>query len=107
MLKYKRYTHASILDGAEALTDMLAGMTGKNRRVVSITSTQTALMYLRIYRDSEQFVDLVSTVGTATAPLIPLDIPLAEGQLLKVGFWNNTGGTITVKEIAIGYEETG
>ena len=106
MLKYKRHTFASIADGDEDLIDMLAGMSGKNRRVVSLTGEQTADQYLRVYRDAEQFVDLPSVVGTATAPFIPLDIPLAEGQLLKVGYWNNTGGPVTTQEISIGYEES-
>lgn len=107
MLKYKKYTWATIEDGAEDLTDMLAGMSGKNRRVVSLTGERTALLYFRIYRDGEQIVDIPCDVIALTNPQwIPMDIPLAEGQLLKVGYYNNTGGQITVQEITIGYEES-
>lgn len=107
MLKYKRYSFASIADGSEDLSDMLSGQSGKNRKVVSFTGEQTSLQYIRIYRDAEQVVDLVSDALTSTFPFLTLDIPLAEGQLLKVGYWNNTGGAVTTQEVCIGYEETG
>jgi len=105
MLKYKTHRFASIADGAEDLNDMLAGMSGKNRRVVSINGEQTDLQYIRIYRDAEQFVDVISDSLTAYAQFLPLDIPLSEGQLLKVGYWNNTGGVVTNQDICIGYTE--
>jgi len=108
MLKYKKHTFASILDGAEDLTDLLAGMSGKNRRIVSLSGEHTALLYFRLYRDAEQIVDIPCDMIQAASPQwIPMDIPLAEGQLLKAGYYNNTTGTVTVQEIVIGYEETG
>ncbi len=106
MLKYKKYVFPTIADGDEDLTDMLAGMSGKNRRIVSLMATPDDLAYIRVYRDADQIVDLNSFLLTATAPILPMDLPLAEGQLCKVGFYNNTGGGIT-PAIAIGYEETG
>jgi len=105
MLKYKKYTFASIADTAEDLTDMLAGMSGKNRRVVALLGERTAEVYFRVYRDGEQIIDVPTAQVTAYAPILPCDIPLAEGQLLKVGYYNNTGGAITTQEIIIGYEE--
>jgi len=108
MLKYKKHTFASIADGAEDLIDMLAGMSGKGRRVVSLSGEHTALQYFRLYRDAEQVIDIPCDVlGTYTPQWIPMDIPLAEGQLLKAGYYNNTTGAVTVQEITIGYEETG
>ncbi len=113
MLKYMKHTFAEILDGAEPLTDMLAGMSGKNRRVVGLFGEVTALLYFRVYRDGEQFIDVPCDqvvfyhhATTLTGYILPCDIPLAEGQLLKVGYYNNTGGTINVQEITIAYEET-
>lgn len=108
MLKYKKHTFASILDGAEDLTDLLAGMSGKGRKVISLSGEHTALLYFRLYRDAEQIVDIPCDVIQSASPQwIPMDIPLSEGQLLKAGYYNNTTGTITVQEIVIGYEETG
>lgn len=106
MLKYKTYRFASIADGAEDLNDMLAGMSGKNRKIVLVGGEKTDLQYIRIYRDGEQFVNLISDFLTAAHPLLTVDIPLGEGQLCKVGYWNNTGGPVTDQDIVVGYEES-
>lgn len=106
MIKYKKHTFAVIAAGAESLYPLLAGMSGKNRRVVSLAGERTALMYFRLYRDAEQFVDIPCDVVTEYSPQwIPMDIPLAEGQQLNIGYWNNTTEQ-TVQEIIIGYEES-
>ena len=105
MLKYRRITTATLDDGAETLTDMLSGFSGKNRRIVSISTAPLAAMYLRVYRDAEQIVDVASIVLTTSAPLLVMDLPLAEGQQCKVGFYND-GALTTAKQITIGYEES-
>ena len=105
MLKYKRITTATLTDGAETLGDMLSGAAGKNRRIVSISTAPLANMYLRVYRDAEQIVDCASIVLTTAAPLLAMDLPLAEGQQCKVGFYNN-GAVTTAKQITVGYEES-
>lgn len=104
MLKYKRITTAVLTDGTETLADMLAGMSGKNRRIVSISTAPLADMYLRVYRDADQFVDCASIIMTAEAPILPMDLPLAEGQACTVGFYND-GAVTDAKQITIGYEE--
>lgn len=106
MLKYKRLTTATLTDGVETLADMLAGMSGKNRRIVSIATVPLANMYLRVYQDAEQILDCASIHLTTAAPWLPMDLPLAEGQQCKVGFYNN-GAVTTAKQITVGYEETG
>lgn len=106
MLKYKRLTTATLTDGAETLANILAGMSGKNRRIVSISTAPLADMYLRVYRDAEQIVDCASIVLTTAAPILKMDLPLAEGQQCSAGFYNN-GAATTAKQITIGYEETG
>lgn len=106
MLKWKRISIRGEA-GDEELDDTLAGMSGKNRVIKLLGSTQrTALVRLRVYRDAEQFVDYDCNLLTNEAPLLPMDIPLAEGNLCKVGIYN---GSTTVKTsiISIGYEETG
>lgn len=105
MLKYKRITTATLTNGAETLADMLSGMSGKNRRIVSISTAPLADMYLRVYRDSDQIVDCASIVMTTAAPILPMDLPLKEGQNCKVGFYND-GAATTAKQITIGYEES-
>lgn len=107
MLKYKKHRFTSIADTIEDLTDILAGMSGKDRRIVSIVAQQTASLYIRVYRDAEQIVDIESDSLTSAAPFLPMDVPLAEGQLCKVGFLNSSGGTLTNLDITIGYTESG
>lgn len=106
MLKYKRITTATLVSGVETLADMLSGMSGKNRHIVSISTVPLTGMYLRVYRDAEQIVDCASVVMTTAAPLLVMSLTLAEGQLCKVGFYNDGVGT-AAKQITIGYEETG
>lgn len=104
MLKYKRITTPTLTDGAETLSDMLSGFSGKNRKIVSISSAPLADMYLRVYRDAEQVVDCASIAMTTAAPWLPMDLPLAEGQQCKVGFYND-GAATTAKQITIAYTE--
>ena len=106
MLRYKRITTPTLPVGTETLSDMLSGFSGKNRKIVSISTAPLAVMYLRVYRDSEQIVDCASIALTTAAPWLPMDLPLAEGQNCKVGFYNDSAVT-TAKQITIAYEETG
>lgn len=105
MLKYKKYRFLSIADKVEDLTDMLSGMAGKSRRIVSISATPDDSFYIRVYRDAEQIVDVNSFILTTSAPFLAMDLPLAEGQLCKAGFLNSTGDTVTDRDITIGYTE--
>lgn len=106
MLKYKRVTIDTVTDGVETLLSMLSGMSGKNRVIVSISTAPLANHYLRVYRDAEQIVDCATIIMTTAAPILLMDLPLAEGQECKVGFYNN-GAATAAKEITIGYTETG
>ena len=106
MLKWKRIS-VTALDNEEKVEDILAGMSGKNRVIKSIgEGDRTAATFLRVYRDADQIVDYECDLLTAQAPRLPMDLPLAEGQLCKAGFYNTTGGTLT-RTIAISYEEAG
>lgn len=104
MLKYKRVTIATVTDGVETLLSVLSGMSGKNRRIVSISTPPLANHYLRVYRDADQIVDCATIHLTTAAPWLLMDLALAEGQECKVGLYNN-GAATTAKEITIGYTE--
>lgn len=105
MLKYKKYRFASLAAKTEDTTDLLAGMAGKDRRIVSLITQQTTDLYIRLYRDAEQIVDFESDNVSSYAPFIPMDLSLAEGQLCKAGFYNDTASPITNIDITIGYTE--
>lgn len=106
MLKWKKHKFSAIANNVEDTTDILAGMAGKNRVIKYITSDIDDDIYIRVYRDAEQIVDFECNLITAYAPLLPMDLPLSEGQQCKIGFYNESAGSVT-PTIAIGYEETG
>lgn len=105
MLKYKTHIFDTITTGKEPVFGILAGMSGKNRRIVSINTNKGDLVYLRVYRDAEQIVDILTMLLTDEAPILPMDLPLAEGQLCNVAIYNNTGANWEAT-VMIGYEET-
>jgi len=105
MLKWKRVSLVAQA-GIEELNDLLAGMSGKNRVIKYLgTDNRVDLVRLRVYRDANQIVDFDSDFLTDSAPFVPMDLPLAEGQLCNVGFYNGSGTQKTLA-IVIGYEET-
>jgi len=105
MLRYKKYKFPAIANNVESLTDILAGMAGKNRKITLLAGTIDADIYLRIYRDADQIVDVACDIPTTSAPWVAMDLTLTEGQQCKAGFYNLAAGSVT-PTIVIGYEET-
>lgn len=105
MLKWKRVSSGTLTLNAEVLVDILAGMAGKNRVIKKASFTPTQYKFLRVYRDAEQIVDFDSYVLNGEYPVIDMDLPLAEGQQCKIGFYNSSGATTAI-EVMIGYEES-
>lgn len=106
MLKYITKNIKIEVDDEEVVVDILAGMAGKNRVIKVLGSPTKTGLWLRAYRDAEQVVDVYVTLFTANYTLLPVDVPLAEGQLFTAGFKEDTAGLLTFKLI-VGYEETG
>lgn len=111
MLRWKSFKCDTIVQGESVLKDALAGMSGKNRVIKYLLADANAGVNVRVYRDADEIVDIESTFLTlATSPALALylmmDLPLAEGQLCKIGFYGLSAGA-TTPDIAIGYEEAG
>lgn len=106
MLKWKTDSIVIATNGTEILSDILAGMSGKNRVIKYMAGPKTASLTLRGYRDADQIVDFDTNLFTTGWTLLPVDIPLAEGQQFKAGFKDDGAGAATYK-VVIGYEETG
>ncbi len=104
MLKWKTYKFPTIANSVESLTDMLGGVSGKTRTVKTIAGTIDADINMRVYLDNEQVVDLPCDLATTGAPLIPVDIPITEGQILKCGFNNVAAGNVT-PTFSVQYDE--
>lgn len=106
MLKWKQVTFETPANG-EKVEVILSGQSGKNRVVkFFMTGDRTANTFLRMYRDAEQIVNFECDLLTTNAPMLPVDLPLGEGQNCSVGMADSTGGALT-RTFAIGYEETG
>lgn len=104
MIKYKRLRTATLTDGAETLATILQGAKNKNYRIVGITTDPLADMWLRLYRNADQIVDVQSIACTAAKPVLDMDLPVDIGDDIKVGFYNN-GAATTAKDITIAYED--
>ena len=104
MLRYKRITTQTLVDGAETISELLSGQKGKKYRIVSISTAPLANQYLRVYKNAEQIVDVASIAMTTAAPWLKMDIPMEQGDTIKAGFYNN-GAATTAKQISIGYED--
>jgi len=104
MLKYKRLRTATLTDGAETLATILAGLKNKTYRITGLTTDPLANMWIRLYRNGEQIVDVQSIACTSGNPVLPMDVPVEVGDDIKVGFYNN-GAATTAKDIAISYED--
>ncbi len=104
MLKWKRLRTATLVDGAETLATILSGLKNKAYRIVGITTDPLADMWLRVYKNGEQIVDVQSIACTSAQPTLKMDLNLDVGDDIKVGFYNN-GAATTAKDIAIAYED--
>lgn len=104
MRKYARYRTATLTNGIETMQDAIAGVAGKVRKIVGITTDPLANMWIRVYKNSEQIVDCQSIACSTGNPILPMDITLKEGDKLTVGFYNN-GAATTAKDICVVYDE--
>ena len=104
MLKYKRLRTATLTDGAETLATILSGAKNRVYRIVGITTDPLANMWLRLYKNADQIVDVQSIACTAAKPVLAMDLPIDVGDVIAIGFYNN-GAVATAKDVAVVYEE--
>lgn len=106
MLKWQSFVISKGVAGIETVVSILAGMSGKNRVIKFIAAPKTQYLYIRVYRDAEQIVNFDTNLFTTGWTLLPVDIPLAEGQLCTGGFYSGSLGAADYN-LVIGYEEAG
>jgi len=104
MLKYKRLLTATLTDGAETIATILSGVKNKSNKIVGITTAPLANMWLRVYKNAEQIVDIQSIACTTAKPMLKMDLVVDVGDVITVGFYNN-GAATTAKDVAIAYED--
>jgi hypothetical protein len=105
MLRYKRIETLALTAGREIIGEILSCPTGRRYRIVSIHVDPLANMFLRIYKQAEQIVDIDSIAMTTAAPFLPMDVSLEVGEVCRAGFYNNTGGNTAARQITIGYTD--
>ncbi len=106
MLLYKRIETDTLTVGKERIKEILSCPKGKTYKIVSITCDPYAGMFLRVYLGAKQIVDIDSIAMTNAAPLLPMDLSVSVGQVVKAGFFNDTVGNTDARQITIGYKET-
>lgn len=105
MLRYKRIETLALTAGKEIIGEILSCPKGRRYKIVSIHADPLDSMFLRVYRDAEQIVDIDSIAMTTAAPLLPMDLDIDVGQVVRAGFYNDTGGNTDPRQITIGYTE--
>lgn len=103
MLRYKRIETPTLTAGKEVIAEILSCGTGRRYKIVSIHVDPLAGMFLRVYKQAEQVVDIDSIAMTSASPLLPMDLSLGVGEVCKAGFYNNTGGNTAARQITVGY----
>ncbi|GAH74174.1 unnamed protein product, partial [marine sediment metagenome] len=73
MLRWKQHKFSDIVGPDDDYTDILSGMSGKNRVIKWISAPTTAALSIRIYRDAEQIVDYLCSHLTTDRQLLPMD----------------------------------
>lgn len=104
MIKYYRKKTGTLTSGVETTYDTISGVAGKRRRVIGFTTAPLADMFVRIYKNAEQIVDVSSIACVSGIPYLPMDITLNEGDKITAGFYNN-GAATTAKDFSLIYEE--
>ncbi len=104
MLKWKTEAIVISVAGSEVTSDILGYQAGRNRRIKYIAGPKTASLTLRAYRTAEQVVDFDTNLFTTGMTLLPVDVPLKEGDIFKAGFKDDGAGAATYN-VVIGYEE--
>ena len=105
MLRYKRIETASLTVNTERIGEILSCPKDKRYKIVSITTDPLAHMFLRVYRNAEQIVDIESLACTSGSPLLPMDLLLNVGDVIRAGFYNHEDAATAKKQITIGYTD--
>lgn len=105
MLVWKTEAVQIVTAGTEVTRDILAFEAGKTRTIKYIGGPQTTNLWFACYRTSEKVVDFDTKLLNTGFTLLPVNVPLKEGQIFRAGFRDKGAGAGTYN-VAVGYEET-
>lgn len=103
-----RHIHkaVTVADTLEGLTDFITGGAGYTRKLVGAYYETVASVDLRIYIGNDRIAEMSGDIiNDATQP-ISIDRDIADGETVKAGWQNGSGGSITQDITLIVEEET-
>lgn len=104
MLVWKNETVVISVAGSEVTRDMVGYEAGKTRTIKYVSGPQTTNLWLACYRTSEKVVDFDTKLLNTGMTILPVDIPIKEGQMFRAGFKDKGAGAGSYN-VAVGYEE--
>lgn len=100
-------TTIDVLNNDEVVVSILTSTLAKKYKVVGIYSEMVENLYLVGYYEKEKIIDIDSKLLEKHEGFIPLDLEVAVGESLLIGYRNKTGGDRTGDDIGIVYEIVG
>ncbi len=105
MLRYKRIETETLTINKEKIGEILSCPADKRYKIISITTAPLAHIFLRVYKNAEQIVDIETVAMTEGSPLLPMNLPLKVGDVVRAGFYNHEDAATDAKQITIGYTD--
>jgi len=105
MLRYKRIETDTLTVNKEKIGEILSCPKDKRYKIVSITTAPLAHIFIRVYKNAQQIVDIESLACTSGSPLLPMDLPISVGDVVRAGCYNHEDAATDKKQITIGYVE--
>jgi len=100
-------TTLDVLNNDEKVVAILTSTIAKKYRVVGVYSEMVENLYLVGYYEKEKIIDIDSLMLSKHEGFIPLNLEIAVGESLLLGYRNKTGADRTDDDIGIVYEVVG
>jgi hypothetical protein len=89
---------------AEVLNPILTSTAAEKYHILGVLSEKVENLRLRVYHEREMLWDVDSLLLPAYTDFVPLDLELPVGDVLYIGFKNETGGAVTGEDVGVVYE---
>lgn len=103
MIRTKTFT-VTAGAAAEVLVDFLTSQEGKEHKLLRMGIQSTDLVVFTLFVDQDRIVEVGGGVDAYERNMILIDRPLPVGEVVKAGFLNTTGGSLSL-QITVEYFE--
>lgn len=90
--------------GVEVLQDFLTAQEGRSNELVSLSFEATNDIRVRLYIDQDRIVEVGGGCDSLLEQLVPIMAPLNTGEVVKAGFINDSGSSVTI-QVTLFYKE--